>query len=153
MRLAQQREADAVLLIRNFSIDPAVPEETRLAAITYRAGIFQETVMCHVNTRVSGMEPGGAGTDEPQGTSQVISIDLHRRLQQIKSRLLHASGQSGIRRIMLVHAADGRAAGSSVKGPDGLHHWFDPPEGFRKGDLITMDPTPEHAIPPGEVAA
>ena len=30
---------------------------------------------------------------------------------------------------------------------------FDPPEGFRKGDLITMDPTPEHAIPPGEVAA
>jgi transposase-like protein len=153
MMLAQQRVGDAAVVIRNISTDSAVPEETRLKAVIYRAGVLQGIVNGHLGTRVSGMEPGGAGTNGPQVTSQVIGIDLHQRLQQIKSRLLHASGQSGIRRIMLVHSADGRAAGSSVKGPDGLHHWFDPPEGFRKGDLITNDPTEEYAIPLRDVAA
>jgi transposase-like protein len=139
MRLAQQREGDAVLLIKNFSIDPAVPEETRLKAVIYRAGLVKANMIANLESRLSGMEPAGPDTGEAPGRSQVIGPSLHQRLQQIKSRLLHAGGQSGIRRIILVHAVDGRAAGSSVAGPDGRHRWWDPPEGYKKDDLVKDD--------------
>ena len=139
MRLAQQREGDAVLLIKSLSTDPAVPEDTRLEAVIYRAGLVQANVIANLESRVSGMDPAGADTGEPPVKSQVIGSSLHQRLQQIKSRLLHAGGQSGIRRIILVHAVDGRATGSSVAGPDGRHRWWDPPEGYKKDDLVKDD--------------
>jgi hypothetical protein len=153
MRLAQQRRGDAAVVIRNISTDSAVGEETRLKALLYRAEAFKENVVAHLGTRASGMEHGGANTQEPHVTSQVISIELHQRLQQIKSRLLHASGQSGIRRVIFVHSVDGKGTGSSVKGPGGLHQWFDPPEGFTKDDFVTTDSTLECPIPlPGKAA-
>jgi hypothetical protein len=139
MRLAQQREGDAVLVIKNLSTDPAVPEETRLEAVIYRAGLVRANVIANLESRVSGMEPAGADNSEAPVRSLVIGSGLHRRLQQIKSRLLHAGGQSGIRRILLVHAVDGRATGSSVAGPDGRHRWWDPPEGYKKDDLVKDD--------------
>jgi hypothetical protein len=153
MRIAQQRASDAAVVIRSISRDIAVPEETRLKALIYRAGMFRENAVAHLHTRVSGMEPGQTVTGEPPVIPEVISIDLHQRLQQIKSRLLHASGQSGIRRIILVHSADGKAAGSSVRGPDGRHNWYDPPEGFKKGDPITVGPPEEDTGPPLDVVA
>jgi transposase-like protein len=39
MRLAQQHLGDAVVVIRNLSVDPTVPEETRLKAAIYRARV------------------------------------------------------------------------------------------------------------------
>ncbi|MGA2717238.1 MAG: hypothetical protein ABSG41_29520 [Bryobacteraceae bacterium] len=139
MRLAQQREGDAVLLIKNLSIDPAVPEETRLEATMYRAGLVRANVIANLESRLSGMEPAGAETGEKRVRSQGIGSGLHQRLQKIKSRLRHAGGQSRIRRIILVHAVDGRAAGSSVAGPDGRHRWWYPPEGYKKDDLVKDD--------------
>jgi len=153
MRLAQQREADAVLLIKSLSTDPAVPEETRLEAVIYRAGLVQANVIANLESRLSAMEPAGADTVEPQVRSQVIGSSLHQRLQQIKARLRHASGQSGISRIILVHAVDGRAAGSSVAGPDGRHRWWDPPEGYKKDDLIKDDSAEESTSPVLDLAA
>ena len=118
MRLAQQREGDAVLLIKNFSIDPAVPEETQLEAVIYRAGLVKANMVAN-----------------------------------LESRLLHAGGQSGIRRIILVHAVDGRAARSSVAGPDGRHRWWDPPEGYKKDDLVKDDSPGDDKSPVPDVAA
>jgi transposase-like protein len=152
MRLAQQHVGDAAVVIRNCSTDLAVPEETRLKAAIYRAGMIRENVIANLASRLSGMEPGSADTGEPQMTSQVIGGSLQQRLHQIKARLVHASGQSGIRRMILVHSVDGRAAGSSVAGPDGRHRWWDPPEGLRKDDLVA-DPKGEYPIPLKDVTA
>ncbi|MGA2716064.1 MAG: hypothetical protein ABSG41_23445 [Bryobacteraceae bacterium] len=138
MSLAQQHHGDAVVIIKNLSVDPAVPEETRFQAAIYRAGALRANVIAHLESRLSGMEPGST-TGEPQVVSQAIDSSLHERLQQIKSRLQQASGQRAIRRMILVHSADGRAAGSSVAGPDGRHRWWDPPEGYKKDDLVKDD--------------
>src|SRR5580693_7259484 len=70
MRLAQQREGDAVLLIKNFSIDPAVPEETRFEALMYRAALVKAHVIANLGSRLAGMEPAGAETSEGQVRSQ-----------------------------------------------------------------------------------
>jgi hypothetical protein len=51
---------DAVLFIRNSSVDSAVPEETRFKAAVYRAGTFRANVTAHLESRLSGMEPGSA---------------------------------------------------------------------------------------------
>jgi hypothetical protein len=88
MRLAQQYLGDAVLVIKNSSNDPEVSEETRFRANLYRAAAFKANVIDHLNSRVAGMEPGSTGADEPQVRSQVIVSSLHRRLLQIKTRLL-----------------------------------------------------------------
>jgi transposase-like protein len=139
MRLAQQHLGDAVLVIRNASVDVAVPEETRLKAAIYRAGALRANVIAHLESRLSGMEPGGAGTGEAQVTSQAIGSSLHQRLQKIRSRLEQASGRNAIRRMILVHSVDGRATGTSVAGPDGRQRWWDPPEGYKKDDLVGED--------------
>jgi hypothetical protein len=67
---------------------------------------------------------------------------LHQRLQRLRSRLQQAGGQRAIRRLILVHSVDGRAAGCSVAGPDGRRRWWHPPEGFRKDDLVEVDKSP-----------
>jgi len=91
MRLAQQREGDAVLLIKNLSIDPAVPEETRFEALMYRAALVKAHVIANLGSRLAGMEPAGAEAGEGQTRSQVIGSGLHQRLQQIKSRLTRSA--------------------------------------------------------------
>ena len=141
MSLAQQHLGDAVVIIKNFSVDSAVPEETRFQAAIYRAAALRANVIAHLESRLSWMEPGST-TGEPQVVSQAIDSSLHERLRQIKSRLQQASGQSAIRRMIFVHSVDGRAAGSSVAGPDGRHRWWDPPEGFKKDDLVEEDKSP-----------
>jgi hypothetical protein len=141
MSLAQQHLGDAVVLIRNFSMDSTIPEETRFQACIYRAGALRANVIAHLESRLSGMEPGGA-TGEPQVVPQAIGSSLHERLQRIKSRLHQASGQRAIRRMILVHSADGRAVGSSVAGPDGRHRWWDPPPGYKRDDLVEEDKRP-----------
>jgi hypothetical protein len=87
MRLAQQLRGDAVLVIKNLSIDPAVPEETRFKAIDYRAALIKANVIANLESRLAGMEPVGAETPDTRVRSQVIGSGLHKRLQQIKSRL------------------------------------------------------------------
>jgi transposase-like protein len=142
MRLVHQHLGDAVVVIRNLSVDTAVPEQTRLKAASYRAGAFTTDTIAHLESRLSGMEPGDAGTGEPEVTSQAIGRDLHQRLQQIKSRLQQACGNRAARRITLVHAIDGRAAGTSAVGPDGRQRWLEPPEGFKKDDLVGEEQKP-----------
>jgi hypothetical protein len=146
MRLAQQRESDAAMIIKNFSTDPNVPEDTRLKAATYRAGLAQAEVIANLGARLSGMDSGDEGIVEAQVTAEAIPASFYQRLHEIRARFLHAGGQSAIRRIMLVHPVDGRAAGSSVAGQDGRHRWWDPPEGFKKDDLVQDDPTEDNPL-------
>jgi hypothetical protein len=99
-------------------------------------------VIAHLESRLSGMEPDGADKGEPQVTSQAIGSSLHQRLLRLRSHLQQVGGQCAIRRLIFVHSVDGRAAGSSVAGPDGRRRWWDPPEGFRKDDLVEEDKSP-----------
>lgn len=136
MMLAQQRVSDAVTVIRNLAIDLSIPEETRLLADLCIADAMKAAVMEDLRARVTELEPARTSLSEPQVTSQTIGRSLHQRLQEVKAGLFQASRQSGIRRMILVHAVDGRPSGSSVKGPDGRQIWLDPPEGCRKGEPV-----------------
>ena len=138
MRLVHQHLGDAAVVIRNISLDVEVPEQTRLKAAIYRVDALTTETVAHLESRVSGMEPGGADAGEPELPSQVIGSDLHRRLHQIKCRLQEACRKRAPRRIILVHAIDGRAAGTSVVGPDGRQRWLEPPEGFKKDDPVEV---------------
>jgi transposase-like protein len=142
MMLAQQRMGDAVTVIRGLAVNTAIPEETRLRADLYIVDAMKGEVKEDLRAHVAELEPVLTSLSEPQVPSQTIGRSLHQRLQEVKAGLLRARSQSGIRRMILVHAVDGRPAGSSVKGPDGRQIWLDPPEGCRKGEPVAEQDGP-----------
>jgi transposase-like protein len=136
MRLVQHHVGDAVTVIRNLAVDPTIPEETRLQASLYIAEEMKAQLMDDLGERMAEMEVE-ASAGESQSISPIIGRSLHERLQRIKDRLLQASRLGGKRRMIIVHAIDGRPAGFSVKESDGRHIWLNPPEGCREGEPVT----------------
>ena len=142
MMLAQQRMGDAVTVIRGLAVNTAIPEETRLRADLYIVDAMKAEVKEDLRAHLAELEPVLTSLSEPQVPLQTIGRRLHQRLQEVKAGLLRARPQSGIRRMILVHAVDGRPAGSSCKGPDGRQIWLDPPEGCRKGEPVAEQDGP-----------
>jgi hypothetical protein len=136
MMLARQRVGDAVTVIRNLAADPAIPEETRLLADLCIAEAMKADVMEDLRARVTELEPARTSSREPQVASPTIGRSLHQRLQEVKAGFFQVSQPSRIKRLIFVHAVDGRPSGSSVKGPDGRQIWLDPPEGSQKGEQV-----------------
>jgi hypothetical protein len=134
MALAQQRTDDAVLVIRNLSVDPGIPEGTRLKAAFCIAGILKANLREELESRASETERADAGTGTPEVTSQATGRNLHQRLERIKA-CWQAVKPGGIGKIVLAHAVDGKPAGSSVVGLDG-RPWCEPPKGSKKGEPV-----------------
>jgi transposase-like protein len=135
MTLLQQGVSAAVTIVRNFSVDPGIPEATRLKAAVYVYSHSKAVEMENLGTRVAEIEPAGArdGSSEPGGASKMIGRNLHQRLQRLKARLSPSCWHD---EFEYVHAEDGKAAGSSVIGPDGRQFWWKPPEGYQEGEPV-----------------
>ena len=134
MRLAQQRQGYAVWIIQKLSVDQSIPETTRLEAAICVADAAKANQLEDLEARIAGME-GADANAEAEKTSRTLGINLHRRLQRIKA-LLESNKPNRVRRMILVHAIDGRPAGSSVADPDGRQVWWDPPEGYKRGEPV-----------------
>jgi hypothetical protein len=100
--------------------------------------------------RVAAAEPvtGSAGTSEPGTRSKVIGRNLHQRLQRLKARLLPTRAPDDFEYF---HAAEGKAIGTSVMGPNGFLVWSKPPAGFQEGQPVPVDDDDTSA--PNRVAA
>jgi hypothetical protein len=136
MMLAQQHVGTAVTLIKNFAVDRAIPEEIQLQADLYITNELKANVLEHLSARAAVLDPVNDSGGEPPVTSKTIGRSLHQSLQRIKARLSDAREQRGIGGIIFVHAIDGNAAGTSVRGPDGGYIWLDPPAGFEAGEAV-----------------
>jgi hypothetical protein len=135
MRLVQQRLGWVMWSIQKLSGDFTIPERTRLEAAICVAERAKANLLEDLRSRIAGMEGADANAGEAEKTSHTVGTDLHRRLQRIKA-LLESNKPSRTRRIILVHAIDGRPAGSSVANPDGRQVWHDPPEGYKQGEPV-----------------
>ncbi|MGA2711931.1 MAG: transposase family protein [Bryobacteraceae bacterium] len=133
MILLQRGVSAAVSIVQNFAADPGIPEATRLKAAVYVYHYSKAVETKDWGTRLAEVEPASDENSEPGGTSKMIGRNLHQRLQRLKARLAPANWND---EFEYVHAADGRAAGSSVIGPDGRHVWLQPPEGYREGEPV-----------------
>jgi len=58
------------------------------------------------------------------------------RLQRLKARLLPTRAPDDFEYF---HAAEGKAIGTSVMGPNGFLVWSKPPEGFQEGQPVPVD--------------
>ena len=134
MTLARQKMSDAVTLIRNFSVDSAIPLATRINANRYIDKEAKEHALEDMTASVSEGEraKGVATAEEPEDRSKLIGRNLRQRLRQLKA-LLPGPRYDGFEHI---HARDGKATGSSVIGPQGRHVWSKPPEGFKVGERV-----------------
>jgi hypothetical protein len=148
MMVAQYRDGDAATMIKNFTRDLTIPEETRRQACLYIAAESKAHVMENLTLRLAESGPENASGSEPPAASQTIGRSLYRKLQGFKALSLQACGPSANRRMIFVHAIEGRPTGSSVLEPDGRNVWLDPPEGCKQGE-----PVEEHKTPPGDLTA
>jgi hypothetical protein len=79
----------------------------------------------------------------------MIKRDLYKRLERLETRALVAADAAGIR---LVFVNDGTPGGlTCVRGPDGRHVWWNPPEGCKVGDLLEDRDKPASRLFPARV--
>jgi hypothetical protein len=127
MRLAQQGMGDAVVLIRNFTHDPAIPEETRLQADLYIVDGLSATVLANLETRACETEP------LPGPVAGRNGRNLHQKLARLKARLRPAQW-GNVQDFEYIPAEEGRPAGTAASGSSGLHLCAKPPEISKKDD-------------------
>jgi hypothetical protein len=139
MMMAQQRLSDAVSIIRNFSVDTSIPEQTRHQAALYIIDEMKAHAVEDLGMRLAEMETAPAGRKDLAVTSKTIGTRLHQSLHRIKAHLSQTRERSGIRRMVLVHAVEGRPAGTSVKGQNGRDIWLVPPPGGKQGEAVEAE--------------
>jgi len=135
LMLLQNRYCVAQMIVSNFGMDRTIPETTRLQAAQYGLEELETNEKEELGADVAELETEPEAGDEPQGAYRTMGKSLHQRLARLKAGLLQAGGQPG-NRLILVHAVDGRATGTSETGPEGWPVWLDPPEGCKKGEAV-----------------
>jgi hypothetical protein len=130
----------AVSLVANFSIDPSIPEATRLEAATYRFSAGKALEKEDLEARMAALEPAAesSATSEPAPTSPTLGRVFYQRLQRLKAVLSPADRHDDS--FAYFHAEDGRPTGSvSVRGPDGRQIWLVPPDGSKAGEPVAPE--------------
>jgi hypothetical protein len=136
MALVQSRFSDAVTMVRKLSVNRAIPEQTRLKAALYLLEEAKTNELEEQEASVAELNPADEG-GEDRRTQKMLGRSCYQSLKRIKAALRHVRAPAGIGRVILVHAVDGRAAGTSERGPDGRHIWLNPPPGCKAGEAVT----------------
>jgi hypothetical protein len=143
-RRLQQGLSDALTVVGNQALDPAIPKAARLQAAKYSYRLTKATAMKDLVKQVAAAEPVGEGAEssETGQAGTVIGRNLVQRMERLKTRLVPTTKwfEDG---FDLVEAVDGKATSSSVRR---FSVWSNP-------DVERVPNRKKGEPPPGRVAA
>ena len=130
--IVRRQLPQAITLLKNCMIDPALPDAIHLQALSYVLSETKADQNAALRDRIARLR---GAEDEPAARAKTVPGSLYRKVQQLKAGLRQATGPVVIAPVFM-HARDGKPEGTSVRRPDGRRVWLDPPPGCRAGERV-----------------